>query len=93
MSRPPESQSPDPVRPEPPDTSVPLPGSPYDPAYLALHLSQHPAYAVTLLAALTPEQRVMQALAQAAWLAASGDAASMDDILAHFDDLEQRWAA
>lgn len=93
MTRPPESIPPDRVPSEPLDSSVSLPGSPYDPAYLGAQLSQQPAYAATLLAALTPEQRVMQALAQAAWLTAHGYPVTHAEILARFDDLEQQWAA
>jgi hypothetical protein len=57
-------------------------GAPYDPEILALMQS---AEAQQRIAALSPDQRAMQATAQAAWLAGFGYPVTPADILAMWD--------
>lgn len=68
----------------------PLPASVIEPEQLAL---AEPEESRRLIAALTPEQRVRQAVAQAAWLAGFGYEVSFEEILASWEPGDERRAA
>jgi hypothetical protein len=60
-------------------------GAVYEPEQLADLLCTNPALAAIELAALSPRQQIMQAVAQAAWLTAHGLPTSFEAILATWE--------
>lgn len=76
------------VRPADPDE--PLPAAPIEPERLAL---LEPQEARAAIAALTPAQRVAQAVAQAAWLSAYGYPVDFTELLAAWEADGERQAA
>ena len=76
----------------PPDGAALSCASVYEPAVLADLLVDQPMQAQTLLDQLTPPQRVMQAVAYAAWMADHGMTVGLDAVLAGWEVAPQQRA-
>ena len=74
----------------PPDGPAWLCASVYEPAVLADLLVEQPVQAQALLDQLTPSQRITQAIAYTAWLAAHGLPVGLDTVLAGWDAVPQQ---
>ena len=81
-----------PPPPAPQDGAALSCASVYEPSLLADLLVEQPQQAQALLDQLSPRQRVMQAVAYAAWLAAHGMPVALDSVLAGWEHTPWRQA-